>query len=54
MKSNNAQDIGGIIHCFSYTKEMAEKFLDMGFYLGVGGVVTFDNAKKLREVKSQK
>lgn len=50
MKSNNAQDIGGIIHCFSYTKEMAEKFLDMGFYLGVGGVVTFDNAKKLREV----
>ena len=50
MKSNNAQDIGGIIHCFSYTKEMAEKFLDMGFYIGIGGVVTFKNAKTLKEV----
>lgn len=29
---------------------MAEKFLDMGFYLGIGGVVTFKNSKKLREV----
>ena len=50
MKANKADEIGGVIHCFSYTKEMAEKFLDMGFYLGIGGVVTFKNAKKLREV----
>ena len=34
----------------THLKEMAEKFLDMGFYLGIGGVVTFSNAKKLREV----
>ena len=38
---------GGIIHCFSYAKEMAREYLDMGLYLGIGGVVTFKNAKKL-------
>ena len=41
---------GGIIHCFSYGKEMAQVYLDMGFYLGIGGVVTFKNGKKLKEV----
>lgn len=50
MKANNADEIGGIIHCFSYTKEMAKQFMDMGFYIGIGGVVTFNNAKKLCEV----
>lgn len=41
---------GGIIHCFSYGKEMAEQYLNMGLYLGIGGVVTFKNGKKLKEV----
>lgn len=41
---------GGIIHCFSYGKEMAREYLDMGFFLGVGGVLTFNNSKTLREV----
>lgn len=41
---------GGIIHCFSYSKEIAKQYLDMGLYLGIGGVVTFKNAKKLKEV----
>lgn len=50
MKAGYAEEAGGVIHCFSYAKEMAEKFLDMGFYLGVGGVVTFKNSKKLKEV----
>lgn len=49
MKEQHAEEIGGVIHCFSYTKETAEIFLKMGFYIGVGGVVTFKNAKKLRE-----
>lgn len=40
----------GVIHCFSYGKEMAKQYLDMGFYLGIGGVVTFKNARKLKEV----
>lgn len=40
----------GIIHCFSYGVEMAREYLNMGYYIGVGGVVTFKNAKKLKEV----
>ena len=50
MKANRADEMGGIVHCFSYTKEMAKQFMDMGFYLGIGGVVTFSNARKLQEV----
>ena len=50
MKALHAEKIGGVIHCFSYTKEMAREYLNMGFYLGIGGVVTFKNAKKLKEV----
>ncbi|MCI8374486.1 MAG: TatD family hydrolase [Lachnospiraceae bacterium] len=40
----------GVIHCFSYTAELARAYLDMGYYIGIGGVVTFKNAKKLKEV----
>ena len=50
MKAKKAGDMGGVIHCFSYTKEMVREYLDMGFYLGIGGVLTFKNAKKLVEV----
>lgn len=50
IKSFHAESLGGVIHCFSYTKEMAREYLNMGFYLGIGGVVTFKNAKKLKEV----
>ena len=39
----------GIIHCYSYSVETAKDYLDMGFYFGIGGVVTFSNAKKLKE-----
>ena len=42
-------EIGGVVHCYSYTKESARIFLDMGFYFGIGGVITFKNAKKLKE-----
>ena len=41
---------GGIINCFSYSKEIAREYLNMGLYLGIGGVVTFKNARKLKEV----
>lgn len=40
---------GGVIHCFSYTKEIAREYLNMDYYFGVGGVLTFKNAKKLIE-----
>ena len=41
---------GGIIHCVTYSKEIAAEYLKMGLYLGIGGVLTFKNAKKLKEV----
>ena len=41
---------GADIHCFSYSKETAKELLDLGLYLGIGGVVTFKNARKLKEV----
>jgi len=50
MKALHAEEIGGVVHCFSYGKEMAREYLDMGFYFGIGGVVTFKNSKKLKEV----
>lgn len=50
MKDSRAGEIGGVIHCFSYTKEMAREYLNMGMYLGIGGVLTFKNARKLKEV----
>ncbi len=40
----------GVIHCYSGAWQMAMDYVDMGFYIGVGGVVTFFNAKKLVEV----
>ncbi len=48
-----AQGIPGVIHCFSYSPEMAKEYVRMGYYIGVGGVVTFKNAKKLKETVQQ-
>lgn len=49
-KALHAGENGGIVHCYSYSKELAKEFLNMGFCFGIGGVLTFKNAKKLREV----
>lgn len=43
-------ELSGIIHCYSYSVEQAREYLNMGYYIGIGGVVTFKNAKKLKEV----
>lgn len=45
----HAADCGGVIHCYSYAKEMAKEYVDMGFYIGVGGVITFKNGRRLKE-----
>ncbi|MFA5780041.1 MAG: TatD family hydrolase [Elusimicrobiota bacterium] len=44
------KNIKGVIHCFSSSVEFAEKFLQLGFYIGIDGPVTYPNAKVLREV----
>mgnify|MGYP002770749676 FL=1 len=50
MRAEHNGQTGGVIHCFSYGVEMAREYLNMGYYIGVGGVVTFKNGKKLKEV----
>ena len=50
LKDKNAGEIGGVIHCFSYSPEMATEFLNMGFYIGLDGPVKFKNGKKAKEV----
>lgn len=49
MRNAHAEELGGVIHCFSYGKEMAREFLNMDFHFGIGGVLTFNNGKKLKE-----
>ena len=49
----HAQGLRGVIHCFSYSKELANEYIKMGFYIGVGGVVTFKNSKKLKEIVTE-
>ena len=50
IKSYKSDQLTLNMHCFSYSIELAKEYLDMGYYLGVGGVVTFNNGKKLKEV----
>ena len=50
LKSENAGELGGVVHCFSYSKEVAQECVKMGFYIGIGGVLTFKNGRKMKEV----
>lgn len=50
LKERHGEELTGIIHCFGYSREIAREFVKMGFYIGVGGVVTFKNARRLVEV----
>lgn len=50
LKEEKAEEVGGVIHCFSSSAEMAKRYVELGYYIGVGGVVTFKNGKKLKEV----
>lgn len=49
----HAKGLRGVIHCFSYSKELAREYVKMGFYIGIGGVVTFKNGKKLKEIAEE-
>jgi len=50
MKSEQVENCGGVLHCFTESWEMAKAALDMGFYISFSGIVTFNNASALREV----
>ena len=46
----NAASVGGVMHCFTETWEMAQQAMDLGFYISFSGIVSFPNAKALQEV----
>jgi len=48
--AQGASEVGGILHCFTESWDMAKKALDLGFYISFSGIVTFKNASALREV----
>lgn len=47
LRAHHAEDVGGVLHCYSGSAEMVREVLDLGFYLGFGGTLTFKNAKKV-------
>ena len=49
LKEWDKNKTSGVIHCFSYPKEIAKEYLAMDYYFGIGGVLTFKNARKLIE-----
>lgn len=50
MREERAQDIGGVMHCFTETQDVATAALDLGFHISFSGIVTFKNATQLKEV----
>lgn len=53
LREKDAAKNGGVIHCFSYSKEIAKEAIAMGFNIGIGGVLTFSNAKKVKETVAE-
>ena len=47
---NEMRGLNKVLHCFSYSREIAAQCLDEGCYLGIGGVVTFKNGRKMKDV----
>ncbi|MEH7380124.1 TatD family hydrolase [Bacillus sp. JJ1533] len=53
LQEENASEVGGIMHCFTGSIEVAKQCIDMNFYISFGGPVTFKNAKKPKEVAAE-
>lgn len=50
LRTEKSDSVGGILHCFTESWDMAKQALDLGFYISFSGIVTFKNASALREV----
>jgi TatD DNase family protein len=50
MREENAGDVGGVMHCFTETWDVARRALDLGFHISFSGIVTFKNAVELKDV----
>ena len=53
LQEESATEVGGIMHCFSGSVEVAKQCIDMNFFISLGGPVTFKNAKKPKEVAKE-
>lgn len=53
MLEENAQAVGGVMHCFTESYDVAMQAIEMGFYISFSGIVTFKNAAALKEVAQQ-
>ncbi len=53
MREEGAQQIGGVMHCFTESLEMALQAIELGFYISFSGIVTFKNALSIKEVAKQ-
>ena len=49
LRDTNAEEIGGVIHCFSGNEENAKNALDLGFYISFAGPITYPKNQQLRE-----
>jgi TatD DNase family protein len=52
MREERAAEVGGVMHCFTESMQVAEAALELGFHISFSGIVTFKNAQSLREVAS--
>ncbi len=53
MREENAQKVGGVMHCFTESLEVALEAIELGFYISFSGIVTFKNAVAIKEVARQ-
>jgi TatD DNase family protein len=50
MRDNKADEVGGVMHCFTENWDMARQAIDMNFYISISGIVTFNQASNVREM----
>ena len=53
LRRHQARDVGGVLHCFTEDWEMAEQAIDLGFYISISGIVTFNQAENVRKMARQ-
>ena len=53
LRRHRASDVGGVMHCFTEDWEMARQAIDLGFYISISGIVTFNQAQNVRDMACQ-
>ena len=53
LRRHRAEDVGGVLHCFTEDWEMAKQAIDLGFYISISGIVTFNQAQNVRDMACQ-